>query len=81
MYLQMSSLLVVGEDFELSDPPLIVIPANMARGCLAVTILGSAVVEGEEEIRLAINSGAVNATVQDPTETTIIIAADGGKTL
>ena len=69
-----------GEDYELSDPAEIVIPANMARGCLTVTILQSAVVEGEEEIRLAIDSTAVNATVVDA-ETTIVIAPDGGKTL
>jgi hypothetical protein len=65
-----------GGDFELSDPAEIVIPANMARSCLTVTILKSEVVEGEEEIRLAIDSTAVNATVVDA-ETTIVIAPDG----
>ncbi|CAI8036400.1 hypothetical protein GBAR_LOCUS20387 [Geodia barretti] len=65
-----------GEDFELSDPAEIVIPAKMTRGCLAVTILQSEVAEGEEEIRLAIDSTAVNATIITAETIIIVIAPD-----
>ena len=51
----------------------------MSRGCLTVSILESALVEGEEEIRLAIDSSVDAAIVAG--ETTIMIASDGGKIL
>ena len=73
-------ILAEGEDFELSDPAEIVIPAKMTRGCLAVTILQSEVAEGEEEIRLAIDSTAVNATIITAETIIIVIAPDEGKT-
>ena len=68
-----------GEDFLLNGLPVITIAANTSRGCLSVTILQSAVVEGEEEIRLGINSSV--GAILETAETTILIAQDGGKIL
>ena len=58
---------------------VITITANQSRGCLAVTILQSAVIEGEEKLLLTITS-SVNAVVL-AAETSIIIAQDGSKIL
>ena len=74
-------LLTEREDFEFSSrPPVITIMSGTSRGCLTITILPSDLVEGEEEIHLAINEGTTLATVEQG-NTTVMIASDGGNVL
>ena len=67
-----------GEDYQVSTS-VITIPALIARGCLTVEILASAVVEGEEEIHMRINETTTEALIVDG-ETVVAIAhaADRG---
>lgn len=68
-----------GEDFLLDNMGVITITANQSRGCLRVTTLQSAVIEGEEKLVLTITP-IINAIVL-AAETSIIIAQDGNKIL
>jgi hypothetical protein len=71
------STAVEGEDFEFSSqPPVINILSGMSRGCLTITILPSDLVEGDEDIHLAINEETTMATVEEG-NTTVMIASDG----
>ena len=54
---------------------MIVIESGTNRGCLAITIISSAVIEGQEEINLAINTTTVAAVVDGTT--TVVISSDG----
>ena len=56
---------------------MINILSGMSRGCLTITILPSDLVEGDEDIHLAINEETTMATVEEG-NTTVIIASDGG---
>ena len=55
---------------------MIVIESGTNRGCLTITIISSAVIEGQEEINLAINTTTVAAVVDGMT--TVVISTDGG---
>ena len=79
LFHQPASGISEGEDFLLDNMGVITITANQSRGCLAVTILQSAVIEGEEKLLLTITP-IVNAVVV-AAETSIIIAQDGSKIL
>ena len=68
---------LLDEDFIFSTtPPAITILAGTSRGCLAVDILSSDLIEGEEHLRLAIVKNTV-ANVRNGTAS-VIITNDGG---
>ena len=56
---------------------MINILSEMNRGCLIITILPSNLVEGDENIHLAINEETTMAIVEEG-NTTVMIASDGG---
>ena len=55
---------------------MIVIESGMNRGCLTTIVISSAVIEGQEEINLGINTTTVAAVVDGMT--TVVISTDGG---
>ena len=72
-------LLTEGQDFDFISGPPVIIEAGDNRGCLQISIITNEVVEPEEEIRLAINTMAIDfATFGSIIETTVVILRDGG---
>ena len=62
-----------GEDFEFSSVPSVInIESGTNRGCLTITIISSPVIEGREEINLAINTTTTMAAVVGGTTTVVI---------
>ena len=56
---------------------MIVIESGTNRSCLTITINSSPVIEGREEINLAINATATNAAIVNGM-TTVVISSDAG---
>ena len=71
--------LTEGQDFDFISGPPVVIEAGDSRGCLQISVITDEVVEPEEEIRLAINTMAIDfAMFGSIIETTVVILRDGG---
>ena len=71
---------ILDDDFQFENPPIIEIPSGASRGCLVIAILGTPVVERDEEIHCGIDDDNIMAVVEDET-TTVVIQHDGGTIL
>ena len=67
----------VDEDYEPFGGGTMYLTAGNMRLCINITIVGSALVEGDETIIVGLSSNEPDAQIS-PNETTITIARDGG---